>query len=249
MNPLQADQVIADLDVRQHYEFLDDRFSWACKSVHNVLYKGEEKITETMNYIKKETHNISRSNPWFRRGLAILEDLGQKFVTWQPETIKYEATIIIDRLSCFMSKYIHHDQHIKHEWSAYHLLPPPSLEQERDTLQPDYVAYIDPISTMNFELLTMEVKRSDKQTNKFEPDLVRLGKQLQTMLDKLIYAKVKEPVVAGLLIVGYEAIAYRMDLRHSGQYRLVEISRFEFPSKTSHILLLPDILEKLRQIK
>jgi hypothetical protein len=48
----------------------------------------------------------------------------------------------------------------------------------------------------------------------------------------------------------HKAVAYKMDIKYNGQYRMNKISRFHFARGISDdILLLPTIIEKLNQMK
>lgn len=62
---------------------------------------------------------------------------------------------------------------------------------------------MDPLSTMNFELFFVEVKRPGNTSNgTLESDLTKLGKEMQIALNKLVLQKVDKPVAVGLLIEG-----------------------------------------------
>ncbi|KAI7885019.1 hypothetical protein K492DRAFT_181968 [Lichtheimia hyalospora FSU 10163] len=65
----------------------------------------------------------------------------------------------------------------------------------------DYALYNDQISSgIHIELMTIEVKASKPASNKHEADLVRLGKQLQTIIDKQLLFGVVDPVAVGVLV-------------------------------------------------
>lgn len=67
---------------------------------------------------------------------------------------------------------------------------------------PDSVAYVCAISTTKHEFFFMEVKTTDQACNKFQRDLIKLGKAMQIALDKLILIGVDSPEVVGLLVEG-----------------------------------------------
>jgi hypothetical protein len=137
---------------------------------------------------------------------------------------------------------------------------------------PDFVLYVDPISAVTFELLFVEVKRKENfQNNYLENDVVKLGKEMHTALNKLALKKVKSLKIVSILVEGklvlkdharskylltgfildHKAVCYSMDLAYNGQYRMVEISSFFFNRDTTDdILLIPTIIEKLNhQVK
>ncbi|KAI9339737.1 hypothetical protein BD770DRAFT_422365 [Pilaira anomala] len=97
---------------------------------------------------------------------------------------------------------------------------------------PDLALFIEPNSGPQYELFFVEVKRKGNyQNNHLEDDLVKLGKEMHTALNKLVKKKVINPEVVGLL-------------------RMIEISRFYFTRETvDDILLIPAIVTKLNQIK
>ncbi|KAG1460270.1 hypothetical protein G6F56_005988 [Rhizopus delemar] len=102
-----------------------------------------------------------------------------------------------------------------------------------------------------YELFFVEVKRKGNyQNNHLEDDLVKLGKEMHTALNKLVKKKVRNPEVVGLLVEDCRAVAYKMNLEYNGQYQMIEISRFYFTRETvDDILLIPAIVTKLNQIK
>lgn len=116
---------------------------------------------------------------------------------------------------------------------------------------PDLTLFIEVNSTTNYELFFVEVKRKGKyQNNNLENDLVKLGKEMHTALNKLMKKRVRNPEVVGLLIEDTKAIAYKMTLKYEGLYQMIEISQFNFArDNTDDILLIPAIIEKLSQIK
>lgn len=73
------------------------------------------------------------------------------------------------------------------------------------TLYPDYVNYVRLRGT-SIELMAIEVKKPGN--NKEESDLVRLGKELKTMVNKMVKTSVKNPVAVGVLVKGKHTHAY-----------------------------------------
>lgn len=78
---------------------------------------------------------------------------------------------------------------------------------------PDLAVYVDTVPNINFELLTIEVKKQGNCSNgSLEKDLVKLGKEMQLALNKLIIYKVQNPTVMGLLVEGNIRLFYLFDL-------------------------------------
>jgi hypothetical protein len=65
-----------------------------------------------------------------------------------------------------------------------------SYTNDSQLMIPDLVVYVDPLSTINCS------------NGNFEKDLVKLGKEMQLAIDKLIIYKVENPEVVGLLVEG-----------------------------------------------
>lgn len=76
-------------------------------------------------------------------------------------------------------------------------------------MTPDFVVYVDPISTIKFELFIIEVKKHGNYGNgNLEKDLIKLGKEMQLALDKLVLYKVENPEVVGLLVEGKSILCH-----------------------------------------
>lgn len=68
---------------------------------------------------------------------------------------------------------------------------------------PDLTPFVEINSTTNYELFFVKVKRKGKyQNNHLANDLVKLGKEMHTALNKLVKKRVRNPEVVGLLIEG-----------------------------------------------
>lgn len=85
-----------------------------------------------------------------------------------------------------------------------------SYSNDGKLMIPDFVAYVDPMSTINFELFVIEVKKHGNYGNEnLEKNLIKLGKEMQLALDKLVLYKVENLEVVGLLVEG-EFILYHL---------------------------------------
>jgi hypothetical protein len=74
---------------------------------------------------------------------------------------------------------------------------------------PDFVLLVEPSSAITYELLFLEVKRKGNfQNNHLENDLIKLGKEMHTALNKLILNKVHNPEVIGLWVEGKFTLQY-----------------------------------------
>jgi hypothetical protein len=71
------------------------------------------------------------------------------------------------------------------------------------TMIPDFVMFVEPLSSIIFELFFVEVKRKGNKSNgNSESDLVKLRKEMQIALNKLIFQGVKNPQVVGIHVEG-----------------------------------------------
>lgn len=78
-----------------------------------------------------------------------------------------------------------------------------TLPSDGQIMIPDLALFVEVNSTTNYELFFVEVKRKGKyQNNNLENDLVKLGKEMHTALNKLVKKRVRNPEVVGLLIKG-----------------------------------------------
>ncbi|KAI9281922.1 hypothetical protein BY458DRAFT_449953 [Sporodiniella umbellata] len=103
---------------------------------------------------------------------------------------------------------------------------------------PDLALFVEPNSGTKCELFFVKVKREgDYQNNHLEDDLFKLGKEIHTVLNKLV-KRVRNPEVVGLLVEDCRAVAYKMNSEYNGQYRMVSISHFYFTRETADDILL-----------
>lgn len=71
----------------------------------------------------------------------------------------------------------------------------------KQAMKPNLILFINPLSRTNHELLFVEVKRKGNYANgNLESDLIKLGKEMQIALDKLVMLKIKEPEIVGILV-------------------------------------------------
>ncbi|KAG1046714.1 hypothetical protein G6F43_010812 [Rhizopus delemar] len=160
-----------------------------------------------------------------------------------------ESNLIIETLRPFLNNcIIAPTKDTKYEWMTYRLVPTVGADT---VMIPDFVLWVEPHANRNFEVFFVEVKKQGNFANgHLESDLVKLGKEMQLGLNKLLKRKVENPEVVGLLLEGGQATAYKMDLLYNGQYRMVELSRFFLTrDNVDDVMLVPTIMEKLCQLQ
>ncbi|KAG0182405.1 hypothetical protein DFQ28_005997 [Apophysomyces sp. BC1034] len=111
---------------------------------------------------------------------------------------------------------------------------------------PDFVLFSDAVSTIDYEFFIAEIKRKGNNSNGgLECDLVKLGKELQLALNKLVGYGVDDPEVYGLLVEDDTATVLKLDIQYDGKYRMVEVSKTSaFWEFEDHVMLLPSMVEK-----
>lgn len=78
-----------------------------------------------------------------------------------------------------------------------------SYDNDGQLIIPDLILYITLLSAINFELFVVKIKKHGNFSNgSFENDMIKLGKEMKLVLDKMVAYKVNSPEVIGHLIMG-----------------------------------------------
>ncbi|KAF7720915.1 hypothetical protein EC973_005775 [Apophysomyces ossiformis] len=251
LSPDRKLALVNDLHIKKHLELVEDDVVLACRKMQIVLQNDDQKLTDIEASIDAIKSNSSSQQ--VKIAAKIVSALVHRFLAYsEPKNNnEQEATITIELIRPFLLNCIASQlRGIKFEWQISKN-GPFTNHPLNQTMIPDFVLYVDPISTVSFELFFVEVKRKGNYSNgHLESDLVKLGKEMQIAVNKLVLQKVASPEVVGLLIEGDSAVAYKMDLVYNGQYRMIELSRFHFVRENvNDISLVPTILEKLHQLQ
>ncbi|KAI7853854.1 hypothetical protein BDC45DRAFT_441612 [Circinella umbellata] len=132
---------------------------------------------------------------------------------------------------------------------TYHLKP---LERQttQPTLIPDFVAYTEPYSDMNFDFMFLEVRKKGKQANVYKSDIIKLGKELKIAVDKLVSEGVNNPEVVGINVEGLEMTTYKLDLEHNGQYGMCKLNSCSLPREgANNVGLIPTCIKYMIQVE
>ncbi|KAI9473770.1 MAG: hypothetical protein EXX96DRAFT_541437 [Benjaminiella poitrasii] len=113
--------------------------------------------------------------------------------------------------------------------------------------KPDYVVFITQRSH-RLDLLCAEAK-SPVSTIFPKSDLVKVGQEMRWMLNRLVREGVRNPVVGGIVISGFQVQTYKMELIDNGVYRIVELSKTLLFKNIHELILTPNILSNLLQLK
>lgn len=83
----------------------------------------------------------------------------------------------------------------------------------------------------------------------FESDLVKIGKEMRTMLNDLIRLGVPSPSVGGILIQGRQITTFQLDIIAPKLYRMVKLCELVMFDTLDQIVSLPAIVSRVSQVK
>lgn len=210
------------------FEFLPDELLLACRKIQKVFYAkiSNEEKEDAIDSIKSSSNDEN-----VRTAVRIIKDVMPMMFTQFLNRQVGEAHQIIELLRPFLLHCLSSALNgVKYEWMTFHLKPHPTFPSSNQIMMPDFVIFVEPRSSMTFELCFVEVKRKGNHyKGTKETDLVKIGKQLKISLDKLMMQKVSNPEVVGIIIKeDHVATVFRMDLEFNGQYRMIKISELNF---------------------
>ncbi|KAL1934518.1 hypothetical protein VTP01DRAFT_6700 [Rhizomucor pusillus] len=132
------------------------------------------------------------------------------------------------------------------EPSFRHLWANTSL-QERKEFKPDYALFVNGLSK-RFVVLVAEFKHPESK-QRMESDMVKIGKEMRAMLNRLVKLGIKDPIVCGVLVNKNYMSTYKMDLPSPRLYRTVQLSSLALFKSATDLPLLPTIVSRLQQLK
>ncbi|KAG1051327.1 hypothetical protein G6F43_006453 [Rhizopus delemar] len=244
LTPGQSELVLKDVVDNSKFDFVENEVVLACRNMQKAVKTLDPEQAENAIDMIKVNHQNKQIKIACAIALSVMNQTDRLYAVG-------EATLIIESLRPFLLHCVLSQlKGVEGEWMTYNLKPHPN-HSSKQTMKPDFALYLSPSSAINYELFFVEVKRKGNYANGTgESDTVKLGKEMKIALDKLMIKKVKNPEIVGIVVEDHTAIVFKMDLCYNGQYRMVELSKFLFFSHmTDEILLLPDILEKLAQVK
>lgn len=220
----KQNDVMKDVKTDEYFEFVDDEVVMACQKMQKLLstrditqdeaedQTAEIKLKTEISDIKTVTKIVTDMLPHLlynsqslnhREGEAYLIIELLKVFFYELSCIKvkwYEVRLVsINEYTPCLKVYLINVVNIR---LTYHLLPH-SNHPMNQTMLPDFVIFVEPLSAIMFELLFVEVKRRGNKSNgNSESDLVKLGKEMQIALNKLMFQGVVDPEVVGILVEG-----------------------------------------------
>ncbi|ORE02180.1 hypothetical protein BCV72DRAFT_252630 [Rhizopus microsporus var. microsporus] len=217
--------VINNLHVKKHLKPLGENAFKTCYKVNRILHNCDINEDEANNKLYGLRSSASNQR--------------EKVATTTAVSLKEsESKLIIEILHLFINScIITPTKDTKCEWMTYRLVPIVSIYT---IMISGFVLWMEPHSETSFKMFFVKVKRQGNPSNgHLESDLVKLGKEIQLGLNKLVKRKVAYPKVAGLLLEGNRATAYKMDL----------LKFYLTRDNVDDALLTPTILEKLYQLQ
>ncbi|CAO3704078.1 unnamed protein product [Rhizopus stolonifer] len=220
--------IMKDLGVNKNLKMIQESTVLTCHKMHQMLQQdgvNEDEANEKIDDIRRSCADHDG-----KVATRIVSSLLNRILNLSKNK-ESESNLIIETLRPFIANCIISPcKDIKFEWITYRML---SYTNDGQLMIPDLVVYVDPLSTINFELFIIE-----------------LGKEMKLAIDKLVVYKVENPEIVGLLVEGVKVTAFKMDLAYNGQYRMLEMGQFfVFRDNVNDIMLLPSIMQKLDQIK
>ncbi|ORY99348.1 hypothetical protein BCR43DRAFT_226812 [Syncephalastrum racemosum] len=122
------------------------------------------------------------------------------------------------------------------------------LVQTKGAAKPDFVVYVQP-SNAHHDIMVGEVKPPNASISQAESDLVKIGKELRLMLNRLILLGTPDPVVCGILVEGFNMTTFTMDLPAPQLYRMQMLAQTPIFRRRTDFVCIPALLSRLVQIK
>ncbi|KAG0941112.1 hypothetical protein G6F32_008545 [Rhizopus arrhizus] len=170
--PKQQLAVMKNFNLKQYLEFMEDDVLIACRKMQRSLYNEEmceEEREDTIDLIKN-----SRNSRYIKTAVKITKDIiphiFNKFLNRQ----EGEANQIIELLRPFLLHcWTSRLTGVKYEWLTYHLLSHPQFPSSQ-LMMSDYVLFVEPYSSITFELCFVEVKRKGNHCDENNNQVVQI---------------------------------------------------------------------------
>ncbi|KAI8079403.1 hypothetical protein BDF21DRAFT_493991 [Thamnidium elegans] len=104
-------------------------------------------------------------------------------------------------------------------------------------------------NTKTFTKDVLKLKTLKKSRTPDNNDKIKINLELQLILNQLVLLNIKDPIVYGLLIEGYECTLYEMKLEREAEYISRVVESFYMPRDMNDIALLPRITSIFLTIK
>ncbi|KAL1932874.1 hypothetical protein VTP01DRAFT_8552 [Rhizomucor pusillus] len=159
-----------------------------------------------------------------------------------------EDSFLKDRFADIVDVIFGEERKLEHNWAKKTM---PIFQKIPKDIKVDYqVVSISP-KQRSITLLTLEAKspsEKNRTCNGYN-DFLKLGKEMKCICDNLVSLSVREPVVTGILVKGFECRLYKLSLRHEAIYEMVEIGSFRLPDSLLEVESLPGAVEEIMMLK
>lgn len=174
---------------------------------------------------------------------ALLNHLIGKFASWLTDCV-LENTFQHQHVTPFLEHAFNSASKITLREGESHLINDPT------SLMADCIGSYKAITGDVFDILSVEVKPPTKSSQaQLQSDFVKLGKELKSIIDRLIGRGVENPTACGVLVEGYDCRTYSLRLVAEGVYLMVEHGCIQLLKSPQAVNSLPVIIEHLMQLR
>lgn len=113
--------------------------------------------------------------------------------------------------------------------------------------KPDFGIYVNGLS-QRFEVVVGEFK-APKGHCQGESDTIKIGKEMRTMINRLITIGVEDPVVCGVLVSKGCLSTYKMELRGPKLYVMTRLSKLNLIRTSDDLAMLPILVSRIAQVQ
>lgn len=143
-------------------------------------------------------------------------------------------------LTSMASNLYYLDGHFKIKWANGEL-------KKNSKFKPNFMVYSISINVK----CVLVIGGFKKSTNysAIESDRVKLGKQMRITYNELVFHRVPNPTVCGIICQGDDIFAYYMDMKSPKLYRMVKVSKVKLFRNVEELYFLPHIISSIVQLK
>lgn len=113
--------------------------------------------------------------------------------------------------------------------------------------KPDFGIYVNGLS-QRFEVVVGEFE-APKGHCQGESDTIKIGKEMRTMINRLVTIGVEDPVVCGVLVSGGCLSTYKMELRGPKLYVMARLSKLNLIRTSDDLVMLPILVSRIAQVQ
>ncbi|KAI9265240.1 hypothetical protein BDA99DRAFT_426793, partial [Phascolomyces articulosus] len=101
-----------------------------------------------------------------------------------------------------------------------------------------------------FDIIAVEVKPPNKSLDgQLQSDFVKLEKEMKDIVGLLVDHRAQNPVAGGILVKGYSASTYTLELVSDGVYWMSLLGTFDLLRFPADVSSIPKIIEHFVQLR